>query len=622
MNLPINCKIIKVHTKGGGFVHIDHSVSKNFPKLKDTLEDAFETENMEIILPDYTAISINHICDIIKYGSTAVVTENVEDVVEAGKLFLNVDLASGIIRKNKGGYEFEIEQGIKCRKYVCGTKELLYIWKESHNTIIIEEIEQKSLKSVESTVSVDYNSKTKEGDGCTKKISLSLAEFNPKKSIEAEENETNIFQKRNEDLILADPIYSPSRDDLYLKQKELDINRKGDLKTVIFEDSEQHSVKSDQKTGSLDNVITIEGEERNTEELTMPLNEHYSEADSNEYSKEELTNTFAKKDLYDTKTKAYTEQSWIEEFQNDYIPSYPIDKRINPSYSRQKKHDNKKNELQDIIINNSDRVRLYQHYKLWSSGTVKQKYPGLIIDNKITDWSVCLECSTPTKSSFKIHECGELMDLLKDKEIEKVEDTFQTNWKSSGFKLVAANFKQVDVDRVECNHCDKLFFNTKSIKRHLSDEHNLPTEMRFICKYCGKVLENQKSIQCHELREHGNSEYANITCDLCGKSFVSISKLKWHTKIKHETARPFVCEICPKSFKENSKLTDHRKIHTKPTFFCKTEGCDKAFTKEWTLTQHERIHTGVKPYKCDVCYVAFVQKNSLNVHNNTHHKDK
>ena len=118
-------------------------------------------------------------------------------------------------------------------------------------------------------------------------------------------------------------------------------------------------------------------------------------------------------------------------------------------------------------------------------------------------------------------------------------------------------------------------------------------------------------------------EYANLSCDLCGKLFVHISQLKRHTKIKHESARPFVCEVCPKSFKEKGKLTDHKKVHTsEKNFSCKTEGCDKAFTKEWTLIQHERIHTGVKPYKCEPCDVAFAQKNSLNVHNNTHHKEQ
>ena len=95
-------------------------------------------------IADFTASAINHIINIVKYGSTAVITEDVGDVVEAWKLFLNIDLASGIIKKHQGGYEFEIEQGIKCRKYVCGTEELLYIWKEIYSTEILNKTKRKN----------------------------------------------------------------------------------------------------------------------------------------------------------------------------------------------------------------------------------------------------------------------------------------------------------------------------------------------------------------------------------------------------------------------------------------------------------------------------------------------
>ena len=44
--------------------------------------------------------------------------DDIKDFIEAGKLFLNVDLGSGIIRSNGKGVEFEIEQGFTCRKYV------------------------------------------------------------------------------------------------------------------------------------------------------------------------------------------------------------------------------------------------------------------------------------------------------------------------------------------------------------------------------------------------------------------------------------------------------------------------------------------------------------------------
>ena len=137
------------------------------------------------------------------------------------------------------------------------------------------------------------------------------------------------------------------------------------------------------------------------------------------------------------------------------------------------------------------------------------------------------------------------------------------------------------------------------------------------------MLDNHASIKAHELRDHGNLEYANISCDFCGKTFFSTYQLKRHQKDTHENERSFVCDVCPKSFKQKPHLISHKSIHSgEKKFLCKTEGCDKAFTKEWTLVQHERIHTGVKPYQCKQCAVSFAQKNSLNVHNNTHHKNK
>merc|ERR1719318_1164042 len=53
-----------------------------------------------------------------------------KDFIEACKLFLNVDLGSGIIRSNGEGIEFETEKGFTCRKYVGSSskdKEILCI---------------------------------------------------------------------------------------------------------------------------------------------------------------------------------------------------------------------------------------------------------------------------------------------------------------------------------------------------------------------------------------------------------------------------------------------------------------------------------------------------------------
>ena len=189
--------------------------------------------------------------------------------------------------------------------------------------------------------------------------------------------------------------------------------------------------------------------------------------------------------------------------------------------------------------------------------------------------------------------------------------------------MFAANIVQVDIDKAKCRHCDKLFFEVETLKKHIKYVHNQSTEKGFMCKYCGMVSEKKNSIHAHELRAHGNLEYAHVSCELCGKAFFRTYHLKNHIQLRHEEVRCFSCDICTKSFKQKPHLLAHILIHSgKKNFLCKTEGCDKAFSKEWTLTQHERIHTGVKPYKCEPCDVAFAQKNSLNVHNNTYHKEQ
>ena len=173
------------------------------------------------------------------------------------------------------------------------------------------------------------------------------------------------------------------------------------------------------------------------------------------------------------------------------------------------------------------------------------------------------------------------------------------------------------MDRVKCNHCDEIFFNNNDVKSHLKSTHNLSLSM---CKFCGKILENEKSIKNHELREHGNTEYGSIACQHCGISFIQNSRLLRHIRDVHSNIRNFICEICSKGFKVRSKLKEHMYIHTgEKNFVCNHPDCGKAFTKKSTLSQHLRLHTGEKPYQCEKCAVSFAQKNSLTVHNNTHH---
>jgi hypothetical protein len=148
--------VIKLQTNDGDFVFLSHSLLQNTPGLQETLHYIFSSDDVDIILPDYSSKSVNHIINIAKYGATAVLKDDVKDVVDAGKLFLNIDLSSGSITKGEDGYEFEIAEGCRCKKYFCGTKinkEILYITKDDLGQDR-DDLEQELFKETEKQMSL------------------------------------------------------------------------------------------------------------------------------------------------------------------------------------------------------------------------------------------------------------------------------------------------------------------------------------------------------------------------------------------------------------------------------------------------------------------------------------
>ena len=542
--------VIKLQTKDGDIFFLSHSLVQNIPGLQETLHDIFNSDDVDIILPEYSSKSVNHIINIAKYGATAVLKDDVKDVVDAGKLFLNIDLSSGSIKKGEDGYEFEIAQGYRCKKYFSGTKinkELLYITKndlEQERDDLEQELfeeTEKQMMLTEQIVEINL---------CEKELHADVQTFN----LTGETKETHLLNEMN--------IRTENND-------------------MICED--QVSVKFAPKQND---TIVIDDDDFDVEE--EPGKNKTSLGDSNKY-----------KVVYKRKDQEYKEYK----------------------ETRPKQLKAKKQEIQHLILNSSDRVRLYQHY--YKNNSVqpqpeKLKYPGLIIDNEITEFSVCLECCTPFLYN-KNHICGPPQECLKKKEVEKVND-----FSKNQIPFFQDNFTQVDVDRAKCKHCGDLFFDVESLKKHLNDVHDiLTTRQVFMCKYCGKVMENEKTKQNHELRIHGNVEYASHCCDFCGKAFIDPYRLERHVMFYHGNTRPFICDICPKAFKLKLHLTKHRLIHTgdgERNFNCKKEGCGKSFTKDLFLVQHERIHT--LPYHCQPCGFSFVQNNFLAVHMNTHHQAK
>ena len=97
----------------------------------------------------------------------------------------------------------------------------------------------------------------------------------------------------------------------------------------------------------------------------------------------------------------------------------------------------------------------------------EKKFSGLILDNEMTRWSVCLECCAPLRC-FKRHKCENILDNLKNMEIETV-NAFTRNMT----KDFRCNVRQIDVDRVRCKHCHEILKSAEAVKIHLKSTHNI-----------------------------------------------------------------------------------------------------------------------------------------------------
>ncbi len=113
------------------------------------------------------------------------------------------------------------------------------------------------------------------------------------------------------------------------------------------------------------------------------------------------------------------------------------------------------------------------------------------------------------------------------------------------------------------------------------------------------------------------SGISKLVCSKCGQLFNSKSTLAYHDKKYHTGLRPYKCEYCEKAFIQKSQLDDHRRTHTgeKP-FQC--EICGKGFSQRSYVKDHVRTHTNERPHMCEICGKSFAIKTGLKAHKRRH----
>ena len=84
--------------------------------------------------------------------------------------------------------------------------------------------------------------------------------------------------------------------------------------------------------------------------------------------------------------------------------------------------------------------------------------------------------------------------------------------------------------------------------------------------------------------------------------------------------KAFKCDICNKDFSEARNLRDHHTIFHEWDQNLECDLCDFVLDEESTYTHFNNVHEGVKPYKCNVCYEAFIDVETIKLHLDAVHK--
>lgn len=195
--------------------------------------------------------------------------------------------------------------------------------------------------------------------------------------------------------------------------------------------------------------------------------------------------------------------------------------------------------------------------------------------------------------------------------------------------------KIIKTNSKECPLCNKIYTSSKTMRRHLQDQHRPQTvKTEFLaamdfpvertCGTCGLVLENMT-----ELRKHMRTTHPGVTyhpcyyCDVC----LSNKYKKYRHNSEVHNGLPFIpiftCPICNKSIKNKECYDDHISQHEgKKRHVC--EICHAKFSNYFQLKGHKRIHFPgpKKVYTCEKCNTKFASRGAYCYHKYKVHDKK
>ena len=184
-----------------------------------------------------------------------------------------------------------------------------------------------------------------------------------------------------------------------------------------------------------------------------------------------------------------------------------------------------------------------------------------------------------------------------------VHDQFERNccgkkYTSKGKYLYHAKSHSPSASRAsdyECQHCGKMFLNTRVLSRHVETIHNKPNES---CTICKRQFSDRGNLRRHIRQVH--TDLKPYKCDECGQTFGDKGNLNRHVLTRHEGARE-QCPQCSQTCILGTLQRHIRSVHLKQIYNC--SDCDKDFRTRYGLHSHvnEKHKSVPTEYACEIC---------------------
>ncbi|XP_053699304.1 zinc finger protein 62 homolog [Sabethes cyaneus] len=213
----------------------------------------------------------------------------------------------------------------------------------------------------------------------------------------------------------------------------------------------------------------------------------------------------------------------------------------------------------------------------------------------------------------KVHKCNQC------------EKSFTTEWQLSGHLSWHKNVKNLGIF---CEQCNKYFSTVRIKNAHIRAHHAAPSTKSSIDFNDNQdkpteetsLSTGSRKKPAERVAEEDNliRRFCTLLCELCDNISDTFSQLWKHYKNAHGQRAYAVC--CGRKFGRKQMLYDHCLLHIDPKRF-RCEECDKTFNNHEALEKHNQwVHTpdSEKPFKCEICDVAYFKKFLLRNHMKYH----